>query len=113
MNAAPAQGSGGVQSLEYQFQSPHEPLLGPVLVPVWQIPVVPQKPQLPMRVQSLQVEAPVVQGSAGMHELEYQRQSLQPPSVGPALVPVWHSLVASHQPQLPIAVQSPQVSASP
>ena len=79
-----SQGSGPPpQSLAYQFQSEHEPLLGPLLLPVAHDPELAHQPQLPIAVQLSQLEAPVAHGSAGVQSLAYQRHWEHDPEVGP------------------------------
>jgi hypothetical protein len=56
---------GSVHDEATQRQLAHDPTVGPLALPVEHVPVDSQKPQLASAVQSSQVEALVVQGSAG------------------------------------------------
>ena len=86
--ASPAEhGSGGAQPLEYHSQSEHEPALGPLLVPVAQVPVDEHQPHADIAVHELQLAA-AAHGSGGAHSLAYQRQSPHEPAVGPLEPPV-------------------------
>jgi hypothetical protein len=104
-----AQGSAAVQALENQAQSEHEPVVGPVDVPVWQELLEPHQPHEERVVQSLHA-ALEVQGSVGVaaQRLETQRQSEHEPPLGPVEVPVWHIELPAHQPHAARVVQSPQ-----
>ncbi len=87
-----------VHSLESQLQSPHDPLLGPVDVPLSHAAVSPHHPQPARPVQSPQ-SAASAQGSAPpAHSLESQLQSPHDPLLGPLELPTM---------QVPVSPQNP------
>jgi hypothetical protein len=103
-----AHGSGGMQLARVQFQSAHAPAAGPVEVPVMQVPVLSQKPQLERDVQVSQV-VDEAHASALSHAKMNQSQSSQEPVDGPKKEPAVQVSVVSQKPQPLVVVQSPQV----
>jgi hypothetical protein len=83
-------------ALVIQRQSLQLPAVGPVDVPVAQLEVLWHQPQLPPPVHVPQSPLPA-HGSGGAHSELSQRQSKQKPSFGPALLPLRHSSLLSHQ----------------
>ena len=89
----------------------HEPLEGPVEVPVMHVPVLPQYPQVDPAMQLLHV-VELAHGSLEAHPLEYHTQLAQLPLVGPVDEPVMHAPVAEQYPHALIDVQDPQSDAA-
>lgn len=71
---------------DVQSQSPHEPVVGPPLIPVWQVPVEAHHPQVERVVHVAQL-VDVLHGSAVLHEERTQSQSAHVPVPGPVEVP--------------------------
>jgi hypothetical protein len=87
-----------VHSLESQLQSPHDPLLGPLEVPLVHAPEAPHHPQPARPVQSPQSPASAHGSVVPPHSLESQLQSPHDPPLGPPDVPLSHVPVSPHQP---------------
>ncbi len=93
-------------ALAPKSQSEQLPLVGPLAVPLWQVPVASHQPQ-PEAAAQVPHEVWVAHGSAEGHIMLVHAQPVQLPEVGPAEVPRWQP-VPGHQPQGYTAVQLPQ-----
>lgn len=98
-------GSAEAQADAYQTQSAHEPLAGPLQLPLMQVEVELHQPQAAVPVQASQSYVPA--HSSAAHCKDSQSQSPHDPLLGPEDVPVRQDDVSLHQPQPATTVQVP------
>jgi hypothetical protein len=102
-------GSADSQLVENHDHSEHDPAVGPLIVPLWQVSVSPQNPQPLRAVQSPHI-VELAHGSGGMQLDRVQFQSAHDPDDGPLEVPVMHVLLVSQKPHVDRPVHSSHVA---